>query len=75
VVVWNKIDATRAEPRAERDEYGRIRRVFLSARTGQGLGFLRQALVEAARAHAAVAAVAAAAGDSQTPAAFDPLHL
>jgi GTP-binding protein HflX len=72
IVVWNKIDATSAEPRVERDEYDRIRRVFLSARTGQGLDLLRQALVEAARAHAAAAA---AAGDSQPPAEFDPLHL
>jgi len=72
VVVWNKIDATRAEPRVERGEYGRIRRVFLSARTGQGLELLRQALVEAAQAHAAEAA---APGDSQTPAEYDPLRI
>jgi GTPase len=72
IVVWNKIDATRAESRAERNEYGRIRRVFLSARTGQGLDLLRQALVEAARAHADEAA---AADKSQPPAEFDPLHL
>jgi GTPase len=71
IVVWNKIDATRAEPRVERDDYGRIRRVFLSARTGQGLDLLRQALVEAARAHAAEAA---ATDDSRPPAEFDPLH-
>jgi GTP-binding protein HflX len=72
VVVWNKIDATRAEPRAERDEYGRIRRVFLSARTGLGLDLLRQALVEAARAHADNAA---AADTPRPPAEFDPLQL
>ena len=72
IVVWNKIDATRAEPRAERDDYDRIRRVFLSARTGQGLELLRQALVEAAQAHAAEAV---AADDPQAPAEFDPLRL
>lgn len=71
VVVWNKIDATRAEPRVERDEYGRIRRVFLSARTGLGLDLLRQALVEVAQAHAGDAA---AADVSRPPAEFDPLH-
>lgn len=72
VVVWNKIDATRAEPRVERDEYGRICRVFLSAQTGQGLDLLRQALVEAAQAHQAQAEEA---GSPQTPAEFDPLNL
>lgn len=72
VVVWNKIDATRAESRVERDEYGRIRRIFLSARTGQGLALLRQALVEAAQAHAAEAA---GSDNPQPPAEFDPLHL
>lgn len=71
VVVWNKIDATRAEPRVERDEYGRIRRVFLSARTGLGLDLLRQALVEVAQAHAGDAA---AADVSRPSAEFDPLH-
>jgi GTP-binding protein HflX len=71
VVVWNKIDATRAEPRVERDEYGRIRRVFLSARTGLGLDLLRQALVEVAQAHTGDAA---AADVSRPPAKFDPLH-
>jgi len=33
----------------ERDEYGKIRRVRLSARTGEGLDLLRQALVEFAK--------------------------
>ena len=35
---------------SERDEYGRIRRVFLSARTGAGLAELRGAIAEAAAA-------------------------
>ncbi len=34
-------------PRIERDEAGRITRVFLSARTGQGLDLLREAISEA----------------------------
>src|SRR5512139_833844 len=48
IVVWNKIDRTGAEPGVERDEYGRIARVRLSAATSVGLEHLRLALVEAA---------------------------
>jgi len=48
ILVWNKIDLTGIVPGADRDEYGKIRRVRLSARTGTGLEFLRQALIEAA---------------------------
>ena len=48
-MVMNKVDLTRAEPGVQRDEYGKIVRVFLSARTGEGLGLLREALAEAAR--------------------------
>ena len=73
IVVWNKIDATRADPRVERDECGKIQRVFLSARTGAGLELLRQALAEAAQARAAVEAIPA--GESRPPATFDPLPL
>jgi GTP-binding protein HflX len=64
IEVWNKIDlrdgGTAPEPGAVRDEYGRISRVFVSARTGAGLAELRMAIVEAAqrRATAAPAAVA-----------------
>jgi len=53
ILVWNKIDASRLEPGIERDEYGKIRRVCVSARTGAGLGELRAAIAEAARARAA----------------------
>jgi GTP-binding protein HflX len=52
IVVWNKIDATAADPGMERNEYGRIARVRLSARTGAGLDSLRSALAEVARDHA-----------------------
>ena len=52
IVVWNKIDATGAEPGVERDEYGRIARVRLSAQSGAGVDLLRVALAEAAREHA-----------------------
>jgi GTP-binding protein HflX len=49
ILVWNKADASGLEPGVERDEYGRIRRVFVSARTGAGLAELRGAIAEAAK--------------------------
>lgn len=48
IVVWNKIDATAAAPGEERDAYGKICRVRLSAKTGAGLDLLRRALAEVA---------------------------
>ncbi|SMB25520.1 putative GTPase [Sterolibacterium denitrificans] len=51
IVVWNKIDATHAEAGIERDEYARISRVRLSARSGAGLDLLRAALTEIALEH------------------------
>ena len=38
-----------AEPRVERDEYGKIERVRVSARTGEGIDLLREALKDSAR--------------------------
>ena len=52
--VWNKIDVSGLAPGLERDEYGRISRVLVSARTGAGLVELRGALSEAAREHLSV---------------------
>lgn len=52
IMVFNKIDLTLAPAAVKRDECGNIGRVFLSARTGDGLGLLRDALAEAARAAA-----------------------
>jgi len=46
IVVYNKIDAARLEARVERSQYGRISRVFVSARTGSGLDELRGAIAE-----------------------------
>jgi len=46
IVVYNKIDAARLAPEVERDQYGRISRVFVSARTGAGLDELRGAIAE-----------------------------
>src|SRR5712692_2634308 len=48
LLAWNKIDRNGAQPGIDRDEYARIRRVRLSAKTGDGVDGLRQALIEAA---------------------------
>jgi GTP-binding protein HflX len=55
VLVMNKIDLTQLPPRAERDEYGKISRVWLSAATGSGLDSVRTALEEHASAAFAAA--------------------
>lgn len=52
LIVLNKLDLTGLPPAVERDEYGRICRVRLSARTGDGLSLLREALAEVALAKA-----------------------
>lgn len=44
--VYNKCDLTAAEPGIERDPYGKITRVRLSAQTGAGLPWLRAAIAE-----------------------------
>ncbi|MCK6408996.1 ribosome rescue GTPase HflX [Thauera sp.] len=49
ILVWNKIDLTRAAPAVERGDCAKIRRIFLSARSGEGLDLLRDALAEVAR--------------------------
>ena len=46
VVVWNKIDLTEVAPGVDRDEYGNIARVRVSARSGEGLDVLRETLAE-----------------------------
>jgi GTP-binding protein HflX len=48
VLVWNKIDRNGLRPGVDRDEYARILRVRLSAKTGDGVDGLRRALIEAA---------------------------
>ncbi|MEK6298696.1 MAG: GTPase HflX, partial [Paraburkholderia tropica] len=68
VLVFNKIDAVpelaARGGTVERDEYGNISRVFLSARTGVGLDALRAAIAEIATAEPL-------AGASQPQAATD----
>ena len=51
VLVWNKIDLSAHEPSIERDENGRISRIFISAKTGAGVPQLREALVELSQTH------------------------
>ncbi len=59
ILVWNKIDRTGVPAGIERDAYGRITRVRVSAETGAGLEFLRTALAE----------IAGACAESHPPAA------
>ena len=47
VLVFNKIDLQDTPAGVQRDEYGRITRIFLSAKTGAGIDELRAALAEA----------------------------
>ncbi|MBE7460200.1 MAG: GTPase HflX [Zoogloeaceae bacterium] len=49
ILVWNKIDVTGVEPGIERDAYGKLSRVRVSAKTGAGLDLLRLALTETAQ--------------------------
>jgi GTP-binding protein HflX len=51
ILVWNKIDAVGLDPVVESDEYGTIRRVAVSARSGSGLNNLRAALARMADRH------------------------
>ncbi len=46
VLIMNKIDRTRLPARVERDQYGRIARVWISAKTGEGIDGVRLALEE-----------------------------
>ena len=48
LILWNKIDLTAVEAGIDRDDYGKISRVRVSAQTGDGLNFLRSALAELA---------------------------
>ena len=50
VVLLNKIDLTGVTPRVERDEYGKIARIWISAESGSGLDLVRLALEEYASA-------------------------
>jgi GTP-binding protein HflX len=55
VQVWNKIDRSGLRPGVDRDEYARICRVRLSAKTGDGVDGLRRALIEAVASRSSLA--------------------
>ena len=46
ILVLNQIDRMGLEPSVTRDEYGRIATLHVSAKTGEGMDFLRQAMAE-----------------------------
>lgn len=62
ILVWNKIDRSDVGPGSDRDEYGKISRVRLSAQTGVGLEELRLALNELAVSRAALRTAQALGG-------------
>ncbi len=57
VLVFNKIDVSGEAAGVKRDEYDRISRVFLSAKSGAGLDGLRQTLLEARAARQAASII------------------
>jgi GTP-binding protein HflX len=61
ILIYNKIDLNGVAPRSERDEYGKINAIWISARTGAGLDLTRSALEEYAAATRAKVAGSAAA--------------
>lgn len=66
LMVLNKIDVNGLAPSLERDEYGRIGRIWVSARTGDGFDLLREALAEYSRQHQAEAVRAVAQASAGT---------
>jgi GTP-binding protein HflX len=44
ILVWNKIDVGGQGPGVEYDEYDKIRHIFVSAKTGEGIDLLRNAI-------------------------------
>jgi len=56
LLVFNKIDRSDRTASAERDAYGTIRAVFLSASSGDGIGLLREAIAERVRESRSAAA-------------------
>ncbi len=65
IQVWNKIDASMASAEVQQDACGNISRVLLSARSGEGLGLLRQVLADVALKHkASLAAISESRDES-----------
>ena len=57
MLVFNKIDRQDTPPGVQRDDYGRITGVFVSAKTGAGMDGLQLALMEAKAARQAAAVI------------------
>ncbi|MFZ2541363.1 MAG: GTPase HflX [Gallionella sp.] len=57
ILLFNKVDLQNMPPGVQRDEYGRITRVFLSAKSGAGLDELRSVLLEARTARQTTEAI------------------
>jgi len=49
ILVWNKIDVGVRGPGVEYDEYDKLGRVFVSAKTGEGIDLLRNAIASSAQ--------------------------
>ncbi len=64
VIVLNQIDRLGLEAGLERDEYGRISKVRISAKTGEGLQLVRQAMLEHQQ-HLAKAAMVLIEGEAE----------
>jgi GTP-binding protein HflX len=60
LMVFNKIDVAGLEPGVERDQYGKIAAVRVSARSGSGVGFLRSLLGDLQEAYRSARGLAAA---------------
>jgi GTP-binding protein HflX len=69
LLVFNKIDRLDRAASIERDGYGTIRAVFLSAATGDGIGLLRAAIAERVRQSPAAAPAARLSSATVAPAA------
>jgi GTP-binding protein HflX len=69
LLVFNKVDRLDRGASIERDAYGTIRAVFLSAGSGEGIDFLREAIAERVQAARTVAAAPAASLATTAPAA------
>ena len=69
LLVFNKVDRIERAASAETDAYGRIRAVFLSAATGDGIECLREAIAERVQAARAAEAESRQSPEATVPAA------
>jgi len=67
ILVWNKIDQSGMAPAVERDEYDKIQRLFVSARSGEGVNLLRQSVAEFVQASTAIRLSMSSPDESMAP--------